>query len=169
MGSTEHNCDFADQFTIMKDSSHIEPFRHRYLVNLDGDLDSRNFTAHLLTDSVPIRATIFRSWFDDRLVPWLHYVPMSNTFIEFYNIMEYFLGYKGVPGRDLVAKQIGKSGKHWAQKVLRSEDMEIYLFRLLLEYARVTNDDRDRLAWIMPEEGEEAEEEDEEEDDEDEG
>jgi hypothetical protein len=31
--------------------------------------------------------------------------------------------------------------------VLRREDMQIYVMRLLLEYARLCDDDRDVLGW----------------------
>lgn len=49
-------------------------------------------------------------------------------------------------------------GKAWAEKVLRHEDMQIYTYRLLLEYARISDDNRDllgvaedlvRLAWVF--------------------
>jgi hypothetical protein len=31
---------------------------------------------------------------------------------------------------------------------LRREDMLIYMYRLLLEYARLMDDKRDRLGWV---------------------
>ncbi|EDN08295.1 predicted protein [Histoplasma mississippiense (nom. inval.)] len=47
---------------------------------------------------------------------------------------------------------IAEEGRKWAEKALRKEDMEIYMFRLLLEWARLTDDKRDRLGfqWIAP-------------------
>ena len=74
---------------------------------------------------------------------------MDNTFIDFYGIMEYFLGNKrkGVEGHDDVAREIAVSGKLWAERVLRKEDMRIYVLRLLLEYARLCDDEREVMGW----------------------
>jgi len=35
----------------------------------------------------------------------------------------------------------------WADKVLRREDMLLYVHRVLLEYGRICDDDRDRLGF----------------------
>ena len=40
------------------------------------------------------------------------------------------------------------AGKEWAEQVLRREDMQIYVMRLLLEYARVCDEKRERLGFI---------------------
>ncbi|OJD16620.1 hypothetical protein AJ78_03212 [Emergomyces pasteurianus Ep9510] len=42
---------------------------------------------------------------------------------------------------------IAEEGRKWAQKALRKEDMEIYMFRLLLEWGRLTDDRRDELGF----------------------
>ncbi|QSS56853.1 capsular associated protein [Histoplasma capsulatum var. duboisii H88] len=42
---------------------------------------------------------------------------------------------------------IAEEGRKWAEKALRKEDMEIYMFRLLLEWARLTDDKRDQLGF----------------------
>nr|XP_036574922.1 capsular associated protein [Colletotrichum truncatum]KAF6781412.1 capsular associated protein [Colletotrichum truncatum] len=43
------------------------------------------------------------------------------------------------------AKRIGLSGAEWAARVLRKEDMILYMVRLLLEYKRLTQDNREGL------------------------
>ncbi|EGY21390.1 uncharacterized protein VDAG_02914 [Verticillium dahliae VdLs.17] len=58
--------------------------------------------------------------------------------------MDYFLR-----GRDAAAERIATDGKRWAETVLRREDMRLYVWRLLLEYARVMDDNRDRLAFVQ--------------------
>ena len=40
-------------------------------------------------------------------------------------------------------EKIAEEGREWAGKVLRKEDMEIYFYRLLLEWGRMTDDRRD--------------------------
>ncbi|PVH86633.1 glycosyltransferase family 90 protein [Cadophora sp. DSE1049] len=56
-------------------------------------------------------------------------------------------------GRDHLAQKIGADGRKWAQKVLRKEDMRVYTYRLLLEYARIMDPKREVLGW--KEEGDE--------------
>lgn len=105
-----------------------------------------------MSTSLPIKATIFREWHDSRLMPWIHFVPMDNRFMDFYGIMEYFLGYKGknvnVPGHNEQAAKIAAAGQTWANKVLRKEDMQIYVLRLLLEYARLSDDRRNNMGYV---------------------
>ncbi|KAI9680890.1 MAG: hypothetical protein M1817_004330 [Caeruleum heppii] len=132
-------------------------FKCKYLPDIDGNSFSGRYRAFLLSNSVPIKATIFKEWHDSRIMPWKHFVPLDNRFQDIYGIMEYFLGYSGfnetepentVGGHDAVAQRIAMAGQEWANKVLRREDMQIYVFRLLLEYARVSDDERDHLGYV---------------------
>ncbi|KAF5003824.1 hypothetical protein FDECE_9644 [Fusarium decemcellulare] len=125
-----------------------EQFDYKYLPDIDGNSFSGRYLGFLNSTSLPIKATLFREWHDSRLVPWVHFVPMDNRFQDFYGIMEYFLGYRDISGHDKVAEKIALEGKEWAEKVLRKEDMQIYVFRLLLEYGRVIADDRDKMGWV---------------------
>jgi hypothetical protein len=85
---------------------------------------------------------------------------MDNSFVDIYGIQDYFIGSgiakqqegkekSGVQGaHDEQAKKIADAGKEWAEQVLRREDMQIYVMRLLLEYARVCDEKRERLGFI---------------------
>lgn len=134
-------------FEIAKKISMHDQFASKYLPDIDGNSFSGRYRAFLASTSVPIKATVYDEWHDSRLVPWKHFVPMDNTFADIYGIMEYFVGSETVPGHDVVAQQIALEGKAWARRVLRKEDMQIYVFRLLLEYARLCDDRRDVLGW----------------------
>ena len=48
----------------------------------------------------------------------------------------------------LAGEEIAEVGRVWAEKVLRKEDMEIYMFRLLLEWGRLTDDRRDEIGYM---------------------
>ena len=74
---------------------------------------------------------------------------VEEEIADIYGIMEYFIGNDnvGLAGHDDVAEKIATEGKEWTERVLRKEDMQIYVFRLLLEYARLCDDDRDVLGW----------------------
>lgn len=135
-----------------------EQHHHKFLVDVDGNSFSGRYRDFVSSGSLPIKATIFREWHDSRLVAWKHFVPLDNRFLDIYGIMEFFLGdsvplnaearNKTIAGRDLMAEKIALDGRDWAQKVLRKEDMQVYMYRLLLEYARVMDEKRDRLGWV---------------------
>ena len=143
--------------------------RHKYTAVVDGNGGdpAGNFTRHLTDGVVVLKASVFRTWYDNRLWPWVHFVPMDNTFIDVYGIMEYFIGTDGYDqpqppqypgkrdeageenaGHDEIAKKISENAKEWAKKVLRKEDMLVYTYRLLLEYARMMHEERERLGWV---------------------
>ena len=46
-------------------------------------------------------------------------------------------------------EEIAEAGRVWAGKVLRKEDMEIFMFRLLLEWGRLTDDNRDEIGFSV--------------------
>lgn len=160
-GFVDLKCDTQENLTCYYTSPYFsikpgmmmgEQFYRKYLPDIDGNSFSGRYRGFLLSTSLPIKATIFHEWHDSRLVPWKHFVPMDNRFMDFWGIMQYFLGYEGssikIPGHDDQAKKIAMDGQIWANKALRTEDMQIYVLRLLLEYARVTDDRRDKMGWV---------------------
>lgn len=52
-----------------------------------------------------------------------------------------------MPPRDDIAERIARQGQQTANTMLRKVDMEIYMFRLLLEWGRVVDDNRELLGW----------------------
>lgn len=144
------HCSYTDHYyTVKKGMKMSEQYNYKYLPDIDGNSFSGRYRGFLGSTSMPIKATIYHEWHDSRLVPWKHFVPMDNTFMDIYGLMEYFIGNEmvGLAGHDNVAERIATDGKEWAEKVLRREDMEIYVFRLLLEYARLCDDAREVLGW----------------------
>lgn len=143
-------CEYTNSyFHVEKVMPMKDQYAYKYLPDIDGNSFSGRYRGFLGSTSLPIKATIYQEWHDSRLVPWKHFVPMDNTFIDIYGIMEYFIGNEdmGVEGHDEEAKEIAIGGKKWAEKVLRREDMQIYVFRLLLEYARLCDDEREVMGW----------------------
>jgi len=49
------------------------------------------------------------------------------------------------------ARWIASQGQRWASKALRREDMEVYVFRLLLEWGRILDDQRDDIGFVYEE------------------
>ncbi|KAL9623391.1 MAG: hypothetical protein Q9160_002284 [Pyrenula sp. 1 TL-2023] len=141
-----------------------ESFNFKYLIDVDGHSFSGRWRAFLYGKSLGFKATIFREWHDSRLFAWRHFVPVDNRYDDLYTLLMYFIGYGKpgnqrvesddygngdvyVPSHDFEGKKIARSGREWAKKVLRREDIEVYMFRLLLEYARVSDDNRGRIGY----------------------
>ncbi|KAK3313962.1 hypothetical protein B0H66DRAFT_577772 [Apodospora peruviana] len=144
-------CNYTDPyFSTYPGVKMARQFHYKYLPDIDGNSFSGRYLGFLRSTSLPIKATVWREWHDSRLVPWKHFVPMDNRFSDWYGIMEYFVGYedRNVEGHDEVAKQIAFAGKEWAERALRKEDMQIYVMRLLLEYARLSSDEREDMGWV---------------------
>ncbi|KAG5926841.1 hypothetical protein E4U42_002919 [Claviceps africana] len=142
-------CNYTDFYFEITDGMMLsDQFNYKFLPDIDGNSFSGRYLAFLRSTSLPIKSTIFREWHDSRLVPWKHFVPMDNRFLDYFGIMDYFLGYQGRNVHDEAAAKIAMEGKEWAEKVLRKEDMSIYVLRLLLEYARVMDDNRATMGWV---------------------
>lgn len=162
---TKPSCNYtAAYFTPAPPLPLAEQFRHKYLPDIDGNSFSGRYLGFLRSTSLPVKATLWREWHDARLVAWKHFVPMDSRFGDWWGVLEYFVGVGGgggggkgggsgsgsggQKGRDAVAERIAMAGREWAGKVLRREDMQVYVLRLLLEYARVVDDGREVLGWV---------------------
>ncbi|KAH0495916.1 hypothetical protein TgHK011_009441 [Trichoderma gracile] len=129
-----------------------EHWRYRHLFDMDGAGFSGRFLPFLESRSLPHRAALFRTWYDERLQAWHHYVPVdirlgSGLWGSLGTLMgsdEYRDGWGPA-----MSKKIAEQGRDWAHKALRKEDMQIYMFRLLLEWGRITHDERDSLGFTM--------------------
>ncbi|KAE8450914.1 hypothetical protein EG329_005354 [Mollisiaceae sp. DMI_Dod_QoI] len=152
------DCAFYDGVLTYKSMTTLsQQFESKYVIDVDGHSFSGRWHAFLQSKSLGIKSTIFREWHDSRLFAWRHFVPLDSRYDELYSILTYFIGLGNhsvlangqpyVPRHDFEARKLGRQGREWASKVLRREDIEIYLFRLLIEYARVIDDNRDRLGY----------------------
>ncbi|KID73744.1 Beta-1,2-xylosyltransferase 1 [Metarhizium brunneum] len=136
-------CAYTSPFMEVRPSLPMkEQYGYKFLPDVDGNSFSGRWRAFLQSTSLPLKATIYTEWHDDRLVPWVHFVPFDNTYQDIYGVLDYFLA------RDDEAEAIAGQGKDWAERVLRRQDMKLYVWRLLLEYARVLDDARDNLAFV---------------------
>ncbi|KAI1188560.1 capsular associated protein [Nemania serpens] len=140
----EH-CSYLEPYMQLRKSIHMkEQYNYKFLPDIDGNSYSGRFRAFMLSTSLVLKSTIYAEWHDDRLVPWVHFVPFDNTYVDIYAILEYYLD-----GHDDEAQRIADDGRDWSDKVMRREDMRLYVWRLLLEYARVMDPARDRLGFVQ--------------------
>ncbi|KAI0452635.1 lipopolysaccharide-modifying protein [Xylaria acuta] len=144
LGRLMPTCPYTDDFfSLVSSKPMAEQYSYKFLADVDGNSVSARWRGFLASTSCPLKATVYAEWHDDRLAPWLHFVPFDNTFVDIYAVMGYFLD-----GHDAEARRIAHEGHEWAKKVLRREDMMLYMWRLLLEYARVLDPLRDRLGFV---------------------
>ncbi|BCS23432.1 capsule-associated protein CAP1 [Aspergillus puulaauensis] len=137
--------DCSDQeafFGVKQFEPQEEAWNYRYLLDMDGHAYSGRFYAFLRSASLPFKLSYFREWHADLLLPWLHYVPASLHAREYTELVRYF-EHEGVA----TARALAGAGREWAARVLSNEGMEVWMFRLLLEYARVVDDNRETLGY----------------------
>ena len=139
------DCDAQREFfQLAPEAKQRDAWRFRYLLDVDGNAYSGRFYAFLRSRSQVFKMAVFREWHEEWLRPWLHYVPLSLQGGEWVELLRFFD--REEPGRE-AAEAIAQAGKEWAEKVLRNEDFEVWFFRLLLEYGRVVDDDREIIGF----------------------
>ncbi|KAF2654461.1 glycosyltransferase family 90 protein [Lophiostoma macrostomum CBS 122681] len=108
----------------------------KLVFDTDGNGISGRYYGLLASNSAPLKQTLFQEWHDDRLIPWLHYIPVSQSLEELPEVVSYLT--LNVRGQQ-TAKEVAEQGKDWFGKAFREVDMSIYVYRLLLELARLQN------------------------------
>ncbi|RBR10939.1 hypothetical protein FVER53590_01634 [Fusarium verticillioides] len=119
-----------------------EALKSTLAFDIDGNGISGRYHKLLASKSVPMKQTLFQEWHDDRLVPWLHYVPISQSMEELPELVFYLTS--TASGKE-VARQIAERGRQWHARAFREVDMGLYVYRLLLEMARLQ--DPQRAPW----------------------
>lgn len=154
----DDNCNFVQRLYGTLNGTAARVRVSRYVLLPDEDFGPSPATLKTLRGrSLPFLSTVFRTWYTDRLHPWLHYVPIDPRLHALHSTAAYFTGTKQIQqvnGRELVmeanvgdGEYLANQGARWARKALRERDMEIYLFRLLLEWGRLISDDRDSIGY----------------------
>lgn len=143
------------------------PFRENYkakgVFDLDGTAYSGRFVTLMRSKSAVFKSKLFIETFDESLIPWFHYVPVSIRLTEIYNLLGYFFSVRnvireiissggtklsltqlkgaidGVPHEEEL-KRIAEQGTDWAKDCARKEDMTSYMHLLTLEWSRLIGD-----------------------------
>jgi hypothetical protein len=118
-------------FDVVEHEDHNEAWNYRYLLDMDGHAYSGRFYAFMRSKSVPLKLAFFREWHENILFPWVHYVPLNKDVNEIPEILRFF---EQDPAGQEIAQAIGEAGQSWAARTLRNDDMDVYMFRLMLEY-----------------------------------
>ncbi|KAK6508387.1 F-actin-capping protein subunit beta [Arthrobotrys conoides] len=105
-------------------------FKYKFVMDMDGNGYSGRFYRLLQSNSVVFKQTLVEQWHDERVIPWVHYVPVTVGLDEIEDLVKFFLT-EGTRQ----AEEIAAESTSWVQAALRPIDMTIYEYRLLLEYA----------------------------------
>ncbi|BGP16351.1 hypothetical protein JCM10213_004892 [Rhodosporidiobolus nylandii] len=138
-------CAIMNELIDFKDTMGLnDAYQYKYVMDVDGNGWSGRFHRLMSMKAAVLKSTLFPEWYGDRIQPWLHYIPVKVDYSDLYDILTFFRGTPdGVGAHDELAKKIGISGKNWARDHWRKQDMAAYMFRLVLEWARLLhrNDD----------------------------
>lgn len=118
------------------------PLASKLAFDIDGNGISGRYYKLLASNSTPLKQTILREWHDERLRAWVHYVPVSQGMEELAELVRYFL--ETAEGQKR-AKEVAEWGSEWFAKSMREVDRSVYLYRLLLELARVQDIKREPM------------------------
>ncbi|KAI0166541.1 hypothetical protein GGR57DRAFT_447041 [Xylariaceae sp. FL1272] len=133
-------------FTIKSHASQQGAWAYKYLLDIDGNAFSGRFYAFLKSKSLVYKWAIFREWHMEWLKPWAHYIPLSLQGEDWVEAVRYFASSESGKKE---GERLAKQQSDWAHKVLRHEDMEVWFFRLLLEYGRVIDDNRATIGYAV--------------------
>ncbi|KAL8757052.1 MAG: hypothetical protein Q9199_002493 [Rusavskia elegans] len=133
-----------EYFEIVKPTKPHDAWSYKYLLDMDGNAFSGRFYAFLQSASMIFKMAIFREWHEEWLQPWIHYVPLSLQGDEYVESVRYF---EEEEIGKLQARRMADQSSEWARQALRNEDLEVWLFRLLLEYGRLVDDNRESIGF----------------------
>jgi len=149
-----HTCD-EDVCKMMKDQFEFRDMQtlrtagnYKYLLDVDGNGWSARYKRLLVSRALIFKSTVFPEWYQERIQPWKHYVPVQLDWSDLYDSLTFFRGdLNGEGNHEDLALEIASAGREWSKTFWREEDLTAYMFRLFLEYARVMSLDREAMSY----------------------
>ncbi|KAM0263489.1 hypothetical protein ACHAPA_008777 [Fusarium lateritium] len=127
-------------FDIKSWANKDKAFGSKLVYDLDGNGISGRYYKLLSSNSLPLKQALLREWHDERLMPWVHYIPVSQSLEELPELVTYLTSTEA--GQKL-AERIANQGTDWMGRGVRKVDMAVYTYRLLLEMARLQDPARE--------------------------
>ncbi|SDA02250.1 BZ3501_MvSof-1269-A2-R1_C50g00261 [Microbotryum saponariae] len=119
---------------------------YKYTMDIDGNGWSRRFHTLMSSISLVLKSTIRPEWYFDRIQPWYHYVPVNVDYTDLFNIMAFFKVTLMAMARTTNSPRRWRlNPRNGPRRTWRWDDMQAYLYRLLLEYNRVMQRDSNNL------------------------
>jgi hypothetical protein len=86
-----------------------------------------------------MKQTLLREWYDERVAAWVHYLPMSQGVGE---LLELVVWLRGTEKGRMKARMVAEQEREWAARAMLQEDGGVYVYRLMLEMARMQDSER---------------------------
>lgn len=113
-------------------------YSHKFVLDIDGNGFSGRYYRLLRSRSVVVKNTILKEWHDDRVIPWVHFVPLSSSYAELPEMARFL----GTTARGLeLSERIARESTAWHNVALRDVDLQLAWTRMVLEYGRVMQPD----------------------------
>ena len=109
----------------------MQNFDHKYLISIDGNSFVARLPKFLQSGSLIFRAGMFDEWFEEWMQEGVHYVRVALDYSDLFEKIQW------AKDHDEEARKIGLQGRYFGVNHIRTQDMECYLYRLLLEYAAI--------------------------------
>ena len=93
--------------------------------SLDGNGWSGRFHRLMMSNSAILKSTMMPEWYQSRIMPWVHFIPVKVDYTDLYDILAFFIGGPdGENGHGHLGRKIGLQGQEWAKHHWRVEDMQ---------------------------------------------
>lgn len=109
----------------------MDTLRYKYLMSVDGNSFVSRLPLLMSSAGVPFRAGLYSEWFDEWVSDRRHFLHVRLDYSDLAERLAW------ARAHDEEARLIGQRARAFAMARLRNQDMECYLFRLLLEYAAI--------------------------------
>ncbi|KAJ3235269.1 capsule-associated protein CAP1 [Chytriomyces hyalinus] len=119
---------FKKEYGIKKFYDFTPTLQFKYLVVVDGHTWPGRLQKFLMTNSVILYNGVFIDWWNARLKPWVHYVPIQVDFSDMEEKLEWLIA------NDDKAKQIAMNAQTLVKQMSRYEEAMCYTGLLMTEY-----------------------------------
>ncbi|KAG9309836.1 glycosyl transferase family 90-domain-containing protein [Chiua virens] len=134
--------EMEEMWEFRRSQGRREEGRYKFILDVDGNGWSGRFKRLMTSNALVFKSTVYPEWYASRIAPWAHYVPIQVSYADLYDAVAFFRAH------DELAARIAKAGRDWSRRYWRREDMTAYLYRLLLEYARVSSLNRPSMDYV---------------------
>ncbi|KAK6531142.1 F-actin-capping protein subunit beta [Arthrobotrys megalospora] len=107
-----------------------------FLMDMDGNGLSGRYYRLLRSKAVVFKSTALQQWHDDRIFPWVHYIPVKLGMKELPDMVRWFAT---TERGEEIGRRIAEEADWWSRTGVRDVDGLVYTYRLLLEYAALFN------------------------------
>ena len=109
-----------------------EHWRYKFLIDADGNGASQRYKSLLYGNSLVFRhRPIYLEFFFNWIQPWKHYIPLDFTFNDIFEHVTWAMTHQ----ED--AQKVATDSTTFIRDHLRIEDVNCYIYRLLLSYAKL--------------------------------